>query len=99
MKIRAVVKLPGMKPAVTRIEDSPEALRRLVGGSLSSVMVSEDIVVVCNAQAKEQGLKKNMKFLGATFYGPVVALSPDGEELAGLSEKNAELVRKLILMR
>lgn len=99
MKIRAVVKLPGLKAAVTNVDDDLESLRRLVGGTLASAVIGEECVVICNRGAKEQGLKKNMKLLGKTFYGPVVVLARDGEDFAGLTETEAETVRKWILNR
>lgn len=86
MQIRVVVKLPGRKPAVTKIDDSLESLQKFVGGKIETVTISEDCVVICNEEWRLMGMKKNLKFLGVEFGGPVIVAGVDGEEFASLKE-------------
>lgn len=96
MKIRAVVKLPGMKAAVTEIDNDLDALQRLVGGNIETVTFTDDMCIICNEEWRILKLAKNMRFMGIEFGGPVVIVGTKGEEFTGLSEKSAELVLNLI---
>lgn len=96
MKIRAVVKLPKMKAAVTEIENDLDALQRLVGGKIETVTWTDDMCIICNEEWRILKLQKNLRFLGMEFGGPVIFVGTDGDEFASLSEKDAELVLSLI---
>ena len=96
MKIRAVVKLPKMKAAVMEIENDLDALQRLVGGRIETVTWTDEVCILCNEEWRILKLKKNMRFLGMEFGGPVAFVGTRGDEFTSLSEKSAEMVLSLI---
>lgn len=96
MKIKAVVKLPGMKAEVTEIENDLWALHQLVGGVIQTVTWTDDVCILCNGEWRILELEKNMKFMGMQFGGPVIFVGVKGDEFASLSETDAKLVLSMI---
>lgn len=95
-KIRAVVKLPGMKAAVVQIFPTNMKMISLVGGMTEETRLFEDAVIVSNRNYKAAGLKRNVKFLGKAFYGPMVFVGKQGEQYISLSEDAAQAVLELL---
>lgn len=96
MKIRTVIKQPGHKPAVLLMENGLENFERFVKGDLSNVRFATGCVVIHNPEWRKLGMKKNMKFLGQEFGGPVVFAESDGHGFCGLTEDQAQQIMALI---
>ena len=96
MKLRAVVKLPKLRAAVTEIDSDPAALHRLLGGPVEQVAWTEDCVILCNRDWRRNRMEKNMRFCGRQYGGPVLFVGIRDGERVSLSEKSAETVMSLI---
>lgn len=96
MKIRTVIKLPRHKPAVMLMDNSLESFQKFVGGYIETVTFSADCVVICNKEWRYLGMKKNIKFLGVEFGGPVAFVGTSGEEFDSLTEDMAERIMRMV---
>ena len=86
-QIKAVVKEVGKSPKVTEIENELEVLKSLVGGYIEVVMVTPEIIMICNEEGKLQGLPPNFSTGRDVIVGTVVFVAFDGkEDFAGLSD-------------
>lgn len=84
------------------MEDKLESVERFVGeqfagGELGMKKFSSDCVVFYNKAWRSLGMKKNMKFLGQEFGGPVV-ITGTGQwgPITGLTEDQAQRIMLLI---
>ena len=86
-QIKAVIKEVGKSPKVTEIENELEVLKSLVGGYIEAVMVTPEIIMICNEEGKLQGLPPNFSTGRDVIVGTAVFVAYDGsEEFAGLSD-------------
>ena len=53
-------------------------------------------MVICNEEWRLLGMKKNMKFLGVEFGGPVIFAAVDGEDFGSLPEQTVHTILSLI---
>ena len=86
-QIKAVIKEVGKSPKVAEIENELEVLKSLVGGYIEVVMVTPEIIMICNEEGKLQGLPPNFSTGRDVIVGTAVFVAYDGsEEFAGLSD-------------
>ena len=80
-KIKAFIKEPGKNPHVSYISDSLENLQKWVGGYIETVTIAQDLIVICNEEGLILDLPFNCQICGANFYGTLLFVGSDGEEL------------------
>lgn len=78
------------------MESSLESLQRFVGGQIKALTFASDCVAICNEDWRNLGMKKNMKFLGVEFGGPVAFVGTDGNGFAGLTEDQAQQIMRMV---
>ena len=95
--ITVVIKEPGQAPRAETIENTLEALQKVVGGYIETVQFRvPGTLVVCNSEGKQQGLPFNFYLGWDHVVGSVVICSSKGEHFAGLSEKQqAQVIESL----
>lgn len=52
VKIKVIIKRPGVKPYATNISDSLENLQRTVDGYIETVTLAENLVLICNEEGR-----------------------------------------------
>lgn len=85
--MKVFVKEPDKVPELRDIENTLEALQKIVGGYIESVTITEDLAVICNEEGRLQGLPYNCDLCGVGFVGPVVLVGVAGEEFTDVNEK------------
>lgn len=93
-RIRVLIKDPGQKPREFNIENNLETLQHIVGGYIEVVQLGCDIIAICDEEGKLKGKMDNFWLpYGDCLDGTIIFCSTKGEEFAGLSEDQADLVQ------
>lgn len=91
-KIR-IVKCPARGPAVISfIDNTLEAMQKVVGGYIETVSYGH-FVVVCNEEGVLKGLPVNSSM--PQFVGDIFITRADGENFTDLSVTDADIIRRL----
>lgn len=85
-QISVYIKHSGASPERTTIDNTLEALQKLVGGYIEVVTLSDDICVICNEEGALKGLPYNTNIGGNAFVGTVIYAGIDGEDFDDLSD-------------
>ena len=98
--MRIVYFEPGKAPVIRDIENTLEECQKLVGGYIETVwpFYSDDVVLVCNEDARFMELKPNRHIgtahFSETILGPFFLVGSNEEDFCSLSEECADwLVR------
>lgn len=92
----AIIKNPG-QPAFTRqIENTLTAFQQLVGGYIQTVYLPHGVIMIVNEEGKLMGLKPNFRLEHDLIVGTAVFVSADGEEFAGLSERQENYIWRMM---
>ena len=92
----AIIKNPG-QPAFTRqIDNELSALQDLVGGYIQTVYLPHGVIMIVNEEEKLMGLKPNFRLEHDLIVGTAVFVSADGEEFAGLSERQENYIWRMM---
>lgn len=83
-KIHVLTKRPGSIPRSVWVSDTLENLQRQVGGYIETVMLDEDLVVICNEEGRLRNLPYNCEVEGIQFYGDIIIAGVQDEEFADL---------------
>ena len=93
---------PGKYPRMIEIEDSLEAMQRVVGGDIEEFMPYEDdIAIICNEEGKINGMRpnrsvKNDEGVMVDFiFGPAFVCDCRGESLDSLSDEQINRYSKM----
>ena len=83
-RIKVFIKKPGQNAYLSYIDNTLEALQKLVGGFIESVTLSEDLCIICNEEGRILGLEPNCTVCGVDFVGPIIFVGIDGDEFASI---------------
>ena len=87
--IVAIVKHPGKTPEAQFVEDTPEALGRIVGGEIEQVQLTGDLALLCNGGDFATEIRPNVRLPIGVVCGTVaVARSSRTGEFKSLSPKD-----------
>lgn len=91
-QILILTKQPG-KPAELEplFENKLEAFQKFVGGYIEAVTLTNDLVAICNEEARLLGMEPNVVICGVDFVGPVIIAGVKGDEFSSIK---AHLVPK-----
>lgn len=79
--IKAIVKEPGKAPEISEIENTTEAMQKIVRGNLEMVTIGgAGLVIVCNEDAWLRLLPYNCELYGATYVGTIIIVGANGDE-------------------
>ena len=67
-----------------QIPNELDMFQAIVGGSIETLTVAEDMVIICNANGLEEGLPYNCEVAGATFLGTIIVAGVRGEDFANV---------------
>lgn len=83
-KISVIIKEPGRIPRHVNISDTFENLQKTVGGSIETVTLSEDFVIICDKEGRLKGKEHCCNICGADFYGTIIMCGADGDEFCDI---------------
>ena len=92
-KIRVLYKEPGKPARGVIAENTPDALRALVGGYLERVRTKNGIAIAYNEDAWALKLPDNCELAGVQFMGPIFIAGYRGERFTDLPEEMVEKLR------
>lgn len=93
-RITVLIKEPGQKPRPFNIENQLETLQYIVDGYIEVVQLGCDILAIVDEEGKLKGKERNYWLPnGDCLVGTIIFCSTKGEEFAGLSEDQADLVQ------
>lgn len=79
-KIKVIVKPPRRIAHFEWIDNTLEALQKIVGGYIEVVTLAPDLALICNEEGRIYGLPLNCNICGVTFVGTIIAVGVNGEE-------------------
>ena len=80
-KIKVVIKDPGEPFREEVIDNTLEAMQRIVRGPIECVTIVEDtMIVICNEEGNLRDLPYNCRVMGIHFVGTIIMCGVDGEE-------------------
>ena len=94
--MKGIIKEPGQRPRVTKIENSLSALQEAVGGYIETVTLAKDCCIICNEEGRLQGLPYNLKFGGISFVGTILFVGVAGDEFCSLSERKTNFLMQCL---
>ena len=83
-KIRVIYIAPGADAEEREIENTPEAIREIVGGRIKTVKLCSDLLAVCGKKGRAGGIPYNCHVNDVDFYGPVFFCGVDGDEFTDM---------------
>ena len=90
--MKGVLFVPQENPKVVEIDNTLQALQKIVGGYIETVAsrVRRGVVLVCNEEGRFENLPPNGIIDGVGFVGNVIVLAVNGEEFDSLSENDVK---------
>ena len=92
----AIIKNPGQPAFIRQIDNKLSALQDLVGGDIQTVDLPHGVIMIVNEEGKLMGLKPNFRLEHDLIVGTAVFVSADGEEFAGLSERQENYIWRMM---
>ena len=92
----AIIKNPGQPAFIRQIDNELSALQDLVGGYIQTVYLPHGVIMIVNEEGKLMGLKPNFQLEHDLIVGTAVFVSADGEEFAGLSERQENYIWRMM---
>ena len=92
----AIIKCPGQPAFIRQIENTLTAFQQLVGGYIEIVYLPGKIIMVINEEGKLMNMKPNFRLGNDLIVGTAVFVSADGEEFAGLSERQENYIWRMM---
>lgn len=85
-EIRVIVKEPGRVPQIRQVDNTLEALQKIVGGIIETATLATDLVIICNEEGRIMDLPDNCTLYGFNFVGPIIIAGVDGCEFADVPD-------------
>lgn len=90
-QIWVYVKHPGKKPHGEIIDNTLEALQKVVGGYIEHITIAANMAVICNEEGIIQGLPYNCHVAGVRLVGTIVFVGVRGENYTHCPAVDPEL--------
>lgn len=104
-RLRVLLVMPGLEPREVPVEDSVEALQRLVGGTFQIIYPWDDSAcLICNDEGKLNGMPPN-RFVRTglmsadIIHGPFLISGFSGDDLDSLTDEQMERYRAEFSLR
>lgn len=88
--MKVIIKEVGKPPRIEEIENTLQALQKLVGGYIETVTLHNDVVLICNEEGKLQGLPQNFGIGGDVIVGTAVFVSHKDGDFIDLNDWQIE---------
>lgn len=84
--LKVIVKSPSdVYGRYEEIENSLEAMQKVVGGYIETIPVSGKTILVCNEEGKLKGLEPNLPYYGDVIVGTVFLCDIKGADMVDIS--------------
>ena len=85
-KIRVIVKHPGCRPRLCKIDNTLEEMQMIVGGHIEPLTMTPDMVIICNEEGRLHRLPFNAIVGPVDFVGTIIVAGTDGDEFADVPD-------------
>lgn len=92
--MKVIIKEVGKAPQVTDVENTLEALQKVVGGYIEVIGLGGNLLMICDEEGKLKGKPYNFDLGRDLIVGNVLFVQSDGEDFTDIDEANAETVLK-----
>lgn len=84
-QITAIIKEPDHPARVEYLFDnSLRSFQETVGGRIETVTITSDIVFICNADGRNEGLPFNCRLCNVDFFGTIIIVGAKGDEFTSV---------------
>lgn len=83
--MKALLFTPPDKVAEVEIDNTLEALQKVVGGYIETVTLTTDACLICNEDGRIMDMEPQT-ILFTTFYGPVLLVGTKGDEFTDIPD-------------
>lgn len=90
--MKVIIKKVGKAPEIVEIENTLEAMQKVVGGYIELVPVRTGCVMICNEEGRMTGLPYNFTLGTNHIVGDVFFTKPNGAEFTDLDERDVEMI-------
>lgn len=98
--MRVLYFMPGItRPKIYHIDDTLASMQQTVGGYLETVTLPDDLVLVCDEEARLKGLPPNRVIDGIAICGPFFICRRKRDKLIELTLDDAQGLRDQCFQR
>ncbi len=90
--LSVVYKEPGKPAFAAELPHDLKSMQKAVGGYIECVSIDDNAVIICNEEAKLEGLQGNIRLGNGSSIvaGPIFICGDDGEDLCSLTDEQTE---------
>lgn len=97
-KIKIVVQNPGEISTIAEVDNTLEAMHKLVGGYLETLTLNNGLVLVMDEEGRLKGLPENVRCVQAgTIVGRIFITRAEGESFVSLTPEQCQNARAWLL--
>lgn len=97
-KIKIVVQNPGEISTIAEVNNTLEAMQKLVGGYLETLTLNNGLVLVMDEEGRLKGLPENVRCVQAgTIVGRIFITRAEGESFVSLTPEQCQNARSWLL--
>ena len=90
--MKVIIKKVGKTPEVVDIENTLEAMQKVVGGYIELVPVRTGCVMICNEEGRIHKLPYNFNLSNNNIVGDVLFTGQKGTDFTDLTESDVEMI-------
>lgn len=94
--MRAIYKVPGKEAEVRDIENTLEALQRLVGGYIEHYTFISGVGMIMNEEGKLMDMDPNFRYGHDMVVGPAIFVGEGGEDFTDITDAQAMRVMEFL---
>ena len=93
--IQILIKEPGKRAWLERVENTIENLQEIVGGYIETIRATNDFAILYNKDAYALGFPEACKICGIELFGTIALVGQRGKNFTDLSHPLLEKMRAL----
>lgn len=85
--IKTLVKLPKFPAHYEFVENTLEAMQKVVGGYIETVTFKNGLCIICDEEGRIKARPYNCEIEGVEFYGKIMIVGIEGDEFASFTHE------------
>ena len=81
-KIKVIIKEPGKEARLDYIENTLEAIQKMVDGYIETLTFASDAVIICDEEGKFKDKPYNCHLFGQDYVGTIIIAGVDGDSFS-----------------